>query len=84
MAPGLSLSGSGSPMHGYVKRCLAPVLERAREAGRLRADVTEDAVIDWLQAQMTWLTPREDLDDDAMRAMLRDFVLPSLCIEPAT
>lgn len=74
----LILSGSGSPMHTYVKRCLSPILERARSAGRLRADATEDAIIDWLQGQMTWLTPRDDLDEAAMTSLLLTFVVPSL------
>jgi AcrR family transcriptional regulator len=74
----LILSGRGSPMHGYVKRCLAPILNRARANGRLRTDVSDDAIVEWLQGQMTWLTPREDLDEAAMSTMLRDFALPSL------
>lgn len=74
----LILSGSGSPMHTYVKRCLSPILDRARSAGRLRTDADEDAIIDWLQGQMTWLTPRDDLDEAAMTALLRTFVVPSL------
>jgi hypothetical protein len=27
---------------------------------------------------MTWLTPRDDLDDNAMEALLHTFVVPSL------
>lgn len=74
----LILSGSGSPMHAYVKRCLSPILERARSAGRLRTDASEDAIIDWLQGQMTWLTPRDDLDEAAMTTLILTFVVPSL------
>lgn len=74
----LILSGSGSPMHTYVKRCLSPILERARSAGRLRTDATEDAIIDWLQGQMTWLTPRDDLNEAAMTKLLLTFVVPAL------
>ncbi|TAM69849.1 TetR/AcrR family transcriptional regulator [Mycobacterium sp.] len=72
------LSGSGSPMHTYVKRCLGPTLERARSAGRLRTDATDDAIVDWLQGQMTWLTPRDDLDEAALKKLLLTFVVPSL------
>jgi len=74
----LILSGSGSPMHTYVKRCLAPILERARSAGSLRAGADDDAIVDWLQGQMTWLTPRDDLDEAAMETLLHAFVVPSL------
>jgi len=74
----LILSGSGSPMHTYVKRCLSPILERARSAGSLRTDATDDAIIDWLQGQMTWLTPRDDLDEAAMETLLHTFVVPAL------
>ena len=74
----LILSGAGSPMHEYVKRCLAPLLDRARDEGRLRADVSDDAMIEWLQGQMTWLTPRADLDEAAMGQLLRDFAVPSI------
>ena len=74
----LILSGSGSPMHTYVKRCLSPILDRARSAGSLRTDATEDAIIEWVQGQMTWLTPRDDLDEAAMETLLHTFVVPSL------
>jgi AcrR family transcriptional regulator len=75
---GALLTGSGSPMHTYVKRCLQPILDAARADGRLRADVTEDEMIDWLQGIMTWLTPRDDLDETAMQTMLRAFALPAI------
>jgi AcrR family transcriptional regulator len=77
----LILSGAGSPMHEYVKRCLAPLLDRARSEARLRTDVGDDAIIEWLQGQMTWLTPRADLDEAAMGQLLRDFALPSIFTE---
>jgi hypothetical protein len=54
------------------------VLERARSAGTLREDAAEDAIIDWLQGRMRWLTSRDDLDDSAMGVLLRTFVVPSL------
>ncbi|MHB8691657.1 MAG: TetR/AcrR family transcriptional regulator [Solirubrobacteraceae bacterium] len=76
------LTGSGSPMHTYVKRCLQPILDTARANGQLRADVTEDAMIDWLQGIMTWLTPRDDLDKTAMQVMLRDFALTAILTPP--
>jgi len=65
-------------MHTYVKRCLSPILERARSAGSLRTDATEDAIIDWLQGQMTWLTPCDDLEEAALTKLLETFVVPSL------
>lgn len=74
----LLLTGSGSPMHAYVKRCLDPTLRRAHDAGRLRDDVSEDDMVDWIQGVMTWLTPRDDLAVDDMRRLLRDFALPSI------
>lgn len=73
----LLLTGSGSPMHAYVQSCLHPVLTRALESGRLRVDVSEDDMVDWLQGVMTWLTPR-DLAVSDMRRLLRDFALPAL------
>jgi AcrR family transcriptional regulator len=75
---GALLTGSGSPMHTYVKRCLQPILDAARSDGRLRTDVSEDAMIDWLQGIMTWLTPRDDLGEADMQAMLRAFALPAI------
>lgn len=72
------LTSSASPMHRYVGRSLAPVLDRAREAGRLRTDVDEDAIVDWLQGVMTFLTPREDLGPDALRTMMSRFTIPSV------
>jgi AcrR family transcriptional regulator len=74
----LILSGAQSPTHGYVKRCLTPILDRARDQGRLRTDVTDDEIVEWLQGQMTWLTPRQDLDRAAMARLLQEFVLPAV------
>jgi AcrR family transcriptional regulator len=77
----LLLSGPGSPVHETTKLSLAPVLDRARDEERLRTDVDEDTIIDWLQGQMTWITPREDLDEPAIAQLLHQFVLPSILID---
>jgi hypothetical protein len=35
-------------------------------------------MVDWLQGVLALLAGRDDLDDDAERRLIREFVLPSL------
>jgi AcrR family transcriptional regulator len=76
----LLFTGTDSRVHGYVRRWLAPLLDTARETQRLRTDVTEDEIVDWVQGVMTWLIPRQDLDATAMRRTISKFTIPSLLI----
>jgi AcrR family transcriptional regulator len=76
------ITGHNSVMHEIVLDVLGPMLNRARMRGEIRADVSNDRVVEWLRGVYLMLILREDLDTDAEKAMLADFVLPSLLAGP--
>lgn len=76
------LTGSDSAFHGYTVRAFEPLFARALSEGKLRTDVTVDAMVDWLQGVLALLAGRDDLDDAAERQLVRDFVLPGLLSSP--
>jgi AcrR family transcriptional regulator len=57
---------------------LAPALEKARQNGKLRDDVTDSEIIEWLISVLLMMILRHDLDVERERAMIRRFVLPGL------
>jgi AcrR family transcriptional regulator len=73
-----ALTASDSPFHGYTARAFEPLFARALSEGRLRTDVSVDAMVDWLQGVLALLAGRDDLDDQAERLLIHEFVLPSL------
>jgi AcrR family transcriptional regulator len=76
----LLLTGRRSPVHVAVRGVFDGLFERARERGVLRVDVSEEAMVEWLQGVMTWLTPRVDLEDEELRELLRGFAVPAVLI----
>lgn len=76
------ITGHDSAMQAIVADVLGPMLRRGREQGELRPDVTDDRVVEWLRGVYLMLMLREDLDADAERAMVADFVLSSLVVNP--
>lgn len=72
------LTNEDSPLHKINTRAFGPLLARAITAGLLRTDVSVDAMTGWLQGVMTMLSGRNDLDQDALRQTVQNFVLPSL------
>jgi AcrR family transcriptional regulator len=72
------ITGHESAMQGIVLDVLGPMLRRARERGEIRPEVSDDRVVEWLRGVYLMLMLREDLDADAERALVTDFVLPSL------
>lgn len=77
------LTNEDSPLHRINTRAFGPLLARAISAGLLRTDVSVDAMTGWLQGVMTMLSGRNDLDHDALRQTVQNFVLPSLFV-PST
>jgi AcrR family transcriptional regulator len=77
------LTSANSPLHGINRRAFGPLLARAIAADVLRTDVSVDDMVVWLQGVMTMLMGRDDLDKDALRATVMDFVLPSLLLPAA-
>lgn len=74
------LVSAHSPLHAINRRAFGPFLARAVAADILRTDVSVDAMVVWLQDVMTMLTGRDDLDEQALRVTVRDFILPSLLV----
>jgi AcrR family transcriptional regulator len=76
------LTGRDSAMHAIVLEILGPMLDRSRARGELRSGMDNDRIVEWLRGIYLMLILREDLDPDGERALITDFVLPSLT--PAT
>jgi AcrR family transcriptional regulator len=72
------LTSRDSPVHAINGKAFAPILARALAEGRLRADVTADSMIEWLQGVMALFAGRDDLDAERQREMIRAYVLPGL------
>ncbi|MBB3600572.1 AcrR family transcriptional regulator [Mycolicibacterium sp. BK556] len=74
------ITGHDSAMQAIVADVLGPMLRRGREQGELRPDVSDERVVEWLRGVYLMLMLREDLDAEAERAMVADFVLSSLVV----
>lgn len=72
------ITGRDSAMQELVLDVLGPMLRRARERGEISQAMSDDRVVEWLRGIYLMLILREDLDADAEKAMITDFVLPSL------
>jgi AcrR family transcriptional regulator len=74
------LTSGDSPIHEVNARIFGPAIGRAMAEGRLRTDVPVDALVEWLQGVLALVAGRNDLDDEALRTMVRRFVLPAILI----
>ncbi len=72
------MAGPNPAFHDFVKAFFADAFRAARQAGYLRSDVSDDAIVDWIRGIVMMMVLREDLDAEREREMLRDFILPSL------
>jgi AcrR family transcriptional regulator len=75
------ITGRDSAMQAIVLDVIGPMLRRGRERGEMRAEVSDDRAVEWLRGVYLMLMLREDLDADAERALIADFVLPSLVVD---
>jgi len=78
------ITGRESAMQGIVLDVVGPMLRRARERGEIRPEVTDERAVEWLRGVYLMLMLREDLDADAEKALVADFVLPSLVAKRTT
>jgi AcrR family transcriptional regulator len=78
------ITGRESLMQDIVLDVLGPMLRRARERGEIRPEVSDERVAEWLRGVYLMLILREDLDADAEKALVTDFVLPSLIANRST
>lgn len=72
------IAGPFPAIHDAVARLFKPLFEQARQAGDLRADVTDDELVDWIRAVYLSLILRADLDAEAIRRVVRTFLVPSM------
>jgi AcrR family transcriptional regulator len=75
------ITGRDSAMQAIVLDVIGPMLRRGRERGEMRAEVSDDRAVEWLRGVYLMLMLREDLDADAERTLIADFVLPSLVVD---
>jgi AcrR family transcriptional regulator len=71
------MSGPDSEAQPVVVGILAPVYERAREAGLLRPGLTVEEMAAWARNALAPLAQRDDLSPAGLRAIIRRFVLPA-------
>ncbi|AHH19885.1 transcriptional regulator, TetR family [Nocardia nova SH22a] len=65
----------------------APILDRARERGELRAEITNEEAAEWLALVQLILVGRLDFadpDDPSHRKLIETFVLPAFLTSPAS
>jgi AcrR family transcriptional regulator len=72
------LTSHTSMMQAFVLDLFGPMLARARKRKEIRADIDDDRIIEWLRAVYLMLLLREDLSAAEERALVEDFVLPSV------
>lgn len=76
------IAGPFPAIHEAVARLFRPLFEKARRAGELRADVSDDELVDWIRTVYLSLILRGDLDGDAIRQVVRTFLVPSMTCSP--
>lgn len=69
----------GSPKLQQVMLDLwAPLIDNARAEGVFREGISTEWAVEWIRNVHAMATMRDDYDDERMRKMLKDFLLPSL------
>jgi AcrR family transcriptional regulator len=61
-----------------TRKLWGPLLKQARDRGQLDRDISDDRYLDWIQQVEAMLSLREDLNVQQQRAVLRDFLVPSI------
>lgn len=72
------IAGPNPGFHDLVKGFFADAFAAARASGELRADLSDDVMVEWIRGIYMMMILREDLDADREREMIMDFLLPSL------
>lgn len=55
-----------------------PILDQARDEGRIRSNLTNERLLDWIMSFHTILMLRDDQSEAWQRSFLQDFFLPSI------
>jgi len=72
------LIGPNAVTHDIIRDTTATGFHRARAAGRMRPEVSDERAVDWIQNVFLVLLLRDDLDTEATAAHLWDFLIPAL------
>lgn len=67
-----------SALTTVAERAFAPLFEEARRQNRLRDDVPERLIVEWLQSTLATLAARDGLQPAYVRTLLRSFALPAV------
>ncbi len=60
-------------------RLWQPVLDKARERGEIRADLTDDAeILGWLRSVLLLLLPKQEMSSADVRSVMHRLVVPGL------
>ncbi|MCA1843215.1 MAG: TetR/AcrR family transcriptional regulator [Actinobacteria bacterium] len=76
------IAGPFPAIHASVAALFRPLFAQARRSGELRADVSDDELVDWIRTVYLSLILRADLDADALRRVVRTFLVPSMTCAP--
>jgi AcrR family transcriptional regulator len=72
------MTGHFPQISDIVVELFRPALDQARRDGKLRDDLTDKEVVDWIRGVQLMLILRDDLDPTEERDMLRKFLIPSI------
>jgi AcrR family transcriptional regulator len=72
------LTSHTSRMQEFVLDLYAPMFARARRQREIRSDVDDERIVEWLRSIYLMLWLRDDLTPAEERALVEDFVLPSV------
>jgi len=67
-----------SSLTPVAEAVFAPLFDEARRQGRLREDVPERLMVEWLQSMLATLAARDGLTEGYVRELLRLFALPAV------
>jgi AcrR family transcriptional regulator len=69
----------GSPeIQAVMLEIWSPLIDDARQHGRLRQEFTNEEVVEWIRNVHAMLTLRDDYDDETVRKVLANFFVPSV------
>jgi AcrR family transcriptional regulator len=67
-----------SSLTPVAEAAFAPLFDAARRQGRLRDDVSDRLMVEWLQSMLATLAARDGLEPEYVRTLLRSFALPAI------
>jgi AcrR family transcriptional regulator len=75
---------SDPPLRSAIVEVWAPILSAGREAGRVRADLTDERIVELIMSVQSIAQVRDDLDRAGRRELFRDLLVPAVVIAPTS